>query len=91
MYSSIYANKTYGDNWSLLIYTFTATGGEALGGGSTTFITMIYNQYNHPFERTSCSIAALGGIEASLSRRYFYAAMSSGISSSAVVGPCPNI
>ena len=40
MYCSIYADRTYGDNWSLLIYTFTTTGG-GLVGGSTTFITMM--------------------------------------------------
>ena len=34
MYCSIYTDKTYGDNWSLLVYTFTTTGGGLVGGSA---------------------------------------------------------
>ena len=40
MYCSIYADKVYGDNWSLLIHTFTSTGG-ILSGGLTSFIDTV--------------------------------------------------
>ena len=40
MYCSIYADRTYGDNWSLLIHIFTATGG-GLVGGLATFIDVV--------------------------------------------------
>ena len=40
MYCSIYTDRTYGDNWSLLIYPFTAIGGE-LVGGSAPFVIIV--------------------------------------------------
>ena len=40
MYSSIYANQTYGSYWSALVCTFTATGG-GLVGGSVFFIAIV--------------------------------------------------
>ena len=40
MYCSIYADKVYGDNWSLLVYTFTTIGG-GLVGGSVPFVIIV--------------------------------------------------
>ena len=40
MYCSIYADRTYGDSWSLLIYSFTSTGG-IFEGGSAPFAIIV--------------------------------------------------